>query len=350
MSNTYTVKSGENPWRIVQKMLSEGGAKPSAADIIDMIGLIDKDNPGFKAGHVDKGQVITLPDPSARPAPRIRLTFNETAKARMIQENLLALGHDLGRFGPNRDGVDGNLGGSNSMSRKAIRAFQEDQGFPLTGRLTQVEFERLQAVASEPPVSPPDPENHVEPGRLSVLREAQGLVGQMEVGGDNQGPIVDLVTNGRPGQAWCDRLVGHIFDEVAPEALQASHRGRVADTRAWVANQDAYRPAESGYAPKPGDVVFFKSGGGGHIGIVEEAGPDGSLITIEGNRGEPGSDPRAPWSRDDRDGVRRITYTNGEFENYELLGFGDTDMLMQDLQPARQPGQIAARPGAQPFG
>lgn len=77
----------------------------------------------------------------------------DTVKA--WQAALVALGFDLGTWGPGKDGVDGDWG---SASRRALVAFQTERGLPLTGyRDTATALEIVKAIKerSAEPSKPP---------------------------------------------------------------------------------------------------------------------------------------------------------------------------------------------------
>lgn len=54
-----------------------------------------------------------------------------------LQTQLVALGYNLGNYGPNKDGVDGSFG---SATETAIKEFQANHGFAVTGIVTNETF------------------------------------------------------------------------------------------------------------------------------------------------------------------------------------------------------------------
>ncbi len=80
--------------------------------------------------------------------------------------------------------------------------------------------------------------------------------------------------------SWCARNAG-ISTSVVPRL------GNCAASVEWYKKHSVYRPANSGYVPKAGDIVFFNWSGGAtakHVGIV--TGVSGNNVyTIEGNTG-----------------------------------------------------------------
>jgi|SRR5215469_2079551 len=123
-----------------------------------------------------------------------------------------------------------------------------------------------------------------------ALKVAQSQVGQMENPlGSNWGhPVQDyLATTGidEPA-AWCMAFQYSCFNQAASVLGIVNPLTKTASvSHAW---QVAYPYHKStnidGFKPQPGDVfiMLFKAGGG-HTGIVESVGDDGTLHTIEGN-------------------------------------------------------------------
>ena len=70
--------------------------------------------------------------------------FNEDVAK--IQKTLKNLGYDLGTFGENADGVDGQLGG---MTESALRAFQAASGLEVTGIVDDATLQALQQANDE---------------------------------------------------------------------------------------------------------------------------------------------------------------------------------------------------------
>ena len=63
-----------------------------------------------------------------------------------IQRMLVALGYDLGKFGPNRDGVDGSWGGA---SRSALIEFEERAGLLANGSPEKTDYDALRIALGE---------------------------------------------------------------------------------------------------------------------------------------------------------------------------------------------------------
>lgn len=82
--------------------------------------------------------------------------------------------------------------------------------------------------------------------------------------------------------SWCANESGYIEAGIIPKF---SHCQTGIN---WFADAGCWQDADSGYEPRPGDIIFFDWGDGGdsdHVGIVESC--DGSIVrTIEGNSGD----------------------------------------------------------------
>jgi hypothetical protein len=120
-------------------------------------------------------------------------------------------------------------------------------------------------------------------GAIEQLRDGAG-----EVGGNNRGPFVRKYLHGlaEEGEPWCAGFVSFCFSQIPggipfPYSVGARNILNEFDDKGWA------RKPESGYQPKPGDIVVFwresLSSGHGHVGLVHQLN-DGFLYTIEGNR------------------------------------------------------------------
>lgn len=87
---------------------------------------------------------------------------------------------------------------------------------------------------------------------------------------------------------WCMRKAG------VPESSVCNYKGCVTGVD-WFKKQGRFKSRQSGYSPKPGDVIFFewspgnegtsRDDGSDHTGIVEKVS-GGTVHTIEGNGGD----------------------------------------------------------------
>jgi cell wall-associated NlpC family hydrolase len=81
--------------------------------------------------------------------------------------------------------------------------------------------------------------------------------------------------------SWCANECGYIETGIIPKFAACQTQGIP-----WFKDRGQW--AERGYAPQPGDIIFFDWGRDGvsdHVGIVESC--DGTTVhTIEGNSGD----------------------------------------------------------------
>lgn len=85
-------------------------------------------------------------------------------------------------------------------------------------------------------------------------------------------------------QAWCDRFTSYTLGQAGYKL----HPGTCDDQRDEFAARGGYHPADSGYQPKTGDVVFLryppKLSTIAHVGIIDVA-EDGTVYVLDGNSG-----------------------------------------------------------------
>lgn len=121
--------------------------------------------------------------------------------------------------------------------------------------------------------------------RLLFRRTMKAFVGVREVGGNNKGPIVELIqdTVGQPeSEPWCMSLVqsalayAEIVLGVKSPVFPSEHCLTV-----WRDTPHAQRVR---FEPLPGAIIIWKHGDSlaGHTGIFEDS-RDGKMLTIEGN-------------------------------------------------------------------
>jgi cell wall-associated NlpC family hydrolase len=100
--------------------------------------------------------------------------------------------------------------------------------------------------------------------------------------------------------SWCASESGYIEAGIIPKFSYCQ------TGISWFADAGCWQDADSGYEPRPGDIIFFDWGDGGdsdHVGIVESC--DGATVhTIEGNSG---------------DAVRRSSYN---INSAAIVGYG----------------------------
>lgn len=81
--------------------------------------------------------------------PKAGANYTDVATVTAVQAALVKRGYDLGKYGVNKDGVDGLFG---SATKKAIEKFQKDMGFFVTGTINE---DVIMALKITPGVLPP---------------------------------------------------------------------------------------------------------------------------------------------------------------------------------------------------
>ena len=113
-----------------------------------------------------------------------------------------------------------------------------------------------------------------------ALRAADALVGVMEQGGNNTGPMVNKIikaNGGDIGEPWCGDFIAYCYRQAGSKAVTRSW----ASVRALGGLGGVRRVTK----PMPGDLVRFNFD---HVGMyVKEAGM--FIETIEGNTGASGA-------------------------------------------------------------
>lgn len=118
------------------------------------------------------------------------------------------------------------------------------------------------------------------PMRLRAMRAAESLVGVMEVGGNNRGPVVNriiLANDGAIGEPWCGDFVAYCYRQAGSKAV----------TRSWASVRllGGVAGVHRVRQPLAGDLVRFKFD---HVGMfVKDHGSE--IETIEGNTGATGA-------------------------------------------------------------
>lgn len=137
-----------------------------------------------------------------------------------------------------------------------------------------------------------------KPLRVRALEVAQSLVGIMEVGGNNMGPMVETIikaNGGVVGEPWCGDFDAYCYRTAGSTAVQ----------RAWAAAWSIGRLAGMHEVTEaealPGDLVVYTWQ---HTGVLEKKLNYTTLQVIEGNTGATGE---ATDSLKGGDGVGRRT-------------------------------------------
>ena len=113
-----------------------------------------------------------------------------------------------------------------------------------------------------------------------ALRAADALVGVMEQGGNNTGPMVNKIikaNGGDIGEPWCGDLIAYCYMQAGSKAV----------TRSWASVRalSGVTGVKRVKTPQAGDLVRFNFD---HVGMyVKEAGM--FIETIEGNTGASGA-------------------------------------------------------------
>jgi len=163
-----------------------------------------------------------------------------------------------------------------------------------------------------------------------ILSNARGEIGYHE-GANNSNKYAGYAGHGN-NQAWCSTFVTWALKKAdaqgaqIPDFVKKAEPGGAAVESYRNAYQQNGRLFRSG-TPQPGDLVFFGSGGGEHIGIVERV-ENGKVYTIEGNTS---------------DQVARRSYSLGD---PYINSFGRTfgDKIPPDAQLGG-PANLQASPG-----
>lgn len=120
-----------------------------------------------------------------------------------------------------------------------------------------------------------------EPLRLKAHQAAVGLIGVMEQGGNNAGPMVAKIitaNGGAVGEPWCGDFVAYCYRLAGSKLVQ----------RAWasVSMLGGLAGIHRTSSPRMGDLVRFTFD---HVGMFEKDNGDGTITTIEGNTGTSGA-------------------------------------------------------------
>ncbi|MGN1432315.1 MAG: RICIN domain-containing protein [Ruminococcus sp.] len=112
-----------------------------------------------------------------------------------------------------------------------------------------------------------------------LVRVAQGEVGAS--GRPNKYTYYIGSIGGTYAYAWCHAFVSWCANQAGVGDL-IPKTASCSTGVSWFENRNQFQLRSSGYVPKAGDIVYFGSGGGSHVGIVTSS--NGSRVyTIEGN-------------------------------------------------------------------
>lgn len=141
-----------------------------------------------------------------------------------------------------------------------------------------------------------------------ALDVARTLIGVMEQGGNNTGPIVDKIiraNGGVIGEPWCGDFCAFCYRIAGSKLVQ----------RLWasVYYLGTLLGINKVAVPKPGDLVRFKFD---HVGLFEKDNGDGTITTIEGNTGASGA---VSDSKTGGDGVYRKVRSKSLVNDYRRV-------------------------------
>lgn len=121
----------------------------------------------------------------------------------------------------------------------------------------------------------------LRPLRLRAYDAAQGLVGVMEQGGNNAGPMVAQIIRANGGlgpEPWCGDFMAYCYRLAGSRSV----------TRAWASVRLLGMAAGVSrlFKPSTGDLVRFRFD---HVGMFVKDNGDGTFVSIEGNTGASGA-------------------------------------------------------------
>jgi len=119
------------------------------------------------------------------------------------------------------------------------------------------------------------------PLRVKAFEHAEALIGVMEQGGNNAGPIVAKIiqaNGGLVGEPWCGDFVAYCYRLAGSKSV----------TRSWAAVRliSLVAGVRGTSNPRKGDLVRFTFD---HVGLFEKDNGDGTITTVEGNTGASGA-------------------------------------------------------------
>jgi hypothetical protein len=149
-----------------------------------------------------------------------------------------------------------------------------------------------------------------KPLRLRAYDQAEALIGVMEQGGNNRGPMVSKIitaNGGVVGEPWCGDTMAYVYRAAGSKAV----------TRAWASVYFLGRLAgiKTVKNPERGDLVRYKFD---HVGMFDRwvDRPRGIFLAIEGNTGASGA---VSDSTTGGDGVYRKQRNVSQVENFRRV-------------------------------
>jgi hypothetical protein len=152
--------------------------------------------------------------------------------------------------------------------------------------------------------------NKHKPLRLRAYDQAVALIGVMEQGGNNRGPMVSKIITGNGGmigEPWCGDTMAYVYRAAGSKAV----------TRAWASVYFLGRVAglKTVKDPQRGDIVRYKFD---HTGMFDEWKDRGrgDFYALEGNTGPFGA---VSDSATGGDGVYRKVRNINQVENFRRV-------------------------------
>lgn len=197
---------------------------------------------------------------------------NKGTEVKALQKQLIKLGFDLGKTGPDKDGCDGDFG---KKTNAAVKSFQRDMGLTSNG-IAEAQTQTALNMAVTWRTS-----------GNALVEKAGAYLGVSEPDGDNA--IIDAFNalagaNYGHSDSWCQMFAVVCMDAVGLEPFV---------TASCTLAYNHYQAAGAAEAlPAVGRLIYFdwdRSGDCDHVGIVSAVG-NGYVYVIEGNSGGNGYD------------------------------------------------------------
>jgi hypothetical protein len=189
-------------------------------------------------------------------------------------------------------GLDGDYG---PATEKRVTQYQAHHGLQSDG---EVGPQTWASLFHEP--LPPKPKKTLGEKAFGA---AVDLIGTMEVGGNNTGPMVSRIIKGNGGvgpEPWCGDFAAYCYRQAG--AMQVQKPNRLWAYVPWMTRTYGVAPTSS---PRRGDLVRFDWNGDGvydHVGLFDRWVSPVEFATVEGNTGK---DPFVSDSTSGGDGVHR---------------------------------------------
>lgn len=181
----------------------------------------------------------------------------------------------LNTVGGYRLSVDGSFGPAMDT---AVRDFQSRHGLVADGSFGPASWKKIFDVYQIP--------SYVWSGyyggqRISQIAKYELTLGFAEDNANDITPYGEWY--GMNGQPWCAMFVSWSAAMAGYLNLWVPFYAYCPTGKNWFVQRGRYRSRDTGYIPKPGDIIFFYSGGTiSHTGIVTSC-VNGKVFTIEGN-------------------------------------------------------------------